>query len=41
MVKLFYDFETNGINPLECAALQLAIMNEDEEIIFNEYIYTF
>lgn len=41
MVKLFYDFETNGINPLECAALQLAIMNEDEEIIFNEYIYPY
>ncbi len=35
----FYDFETNGINPLTCAALQLAILNQNGDILKNQYIY--
>ncbi len=38
---LFYDFETNGIHPDVCAAMQLAIMNFNGEFIFNEYIYPY
>ncbi len=38
---LFYDFETNGIQPDTCAAMQLAIMNFNGEFVFNEYIYPY
>lgn len=37
----FYDFETNGINPLTCAALQLAILNQNGDILKNQYIYPY
>ncbi len=40
-IIFFYDFETNGINPLTCAALQLAIMNYDGDILKNQYIYPY
>ncbi len=40
-IIFFYDFETNGINPLTCAALQLAIMNQEGDVLKNQYIYPY
>ncbi len=40
-IIFFYDFETNGINPLTCAALQLAIISNTGDILKNQYIYPY
>ncbi len=40
-IIFFYDFETNGINPLTCAAMQIAIINHKGDIIKNQYILPF
>lgn len=40
-ILFFYDFETNGINPLTCAAMQLAIIDQNGDILKNQYIFPY
>lgn len=38
---LYYDFETNGVNTLECAVLQMSVVNENGELILDQYLYPY
>lgn len=37
-ILFFYDFETNGIKPITCAAMQIAIIDNNGDILKNQYI---
>jgi DNA polymerase III epsilon subunit-like protein len=41
MEYLFYDFETNGLDAKNCGILQMAVMTEDEKVLFNQYTYPY
>lgn len=37
-MKLVFDTETTGLNPMEDEILQLSIIDENENVLFNDYI---
>ncbi len=41
MEYLLYDFETNGLDAKNCGILQMAVMREDETVLFNQYTYPY
>ncbi len=41
MTILYYDFETNGVNTLECGILQMSIVNENGDILYDQYLYPY
>ena len=41
MKILFYDFETNGLDTSQCGILQTSILNEQGDVIFNQYTYPY
>ncbi len=40
-ILLFFDFETNGLDPLTCGILHTAIIDSNQNIIFNQYTYPY
>lgn len=37
-MKVFFDIESTGLDPVRDEILQLSIINENEEVLFNDYI---
>ena len=37
-MKVFFDIESTGLDPVRDEILQLSIINENEEVLFSDYI---
>jgi len=40
-IYVFYDTETNGLDPITTAIMQLAVLSIDGTLILNQYVYPF
>jgi len=40
-IYIFYDTETNGLDPIKTAIMQIAVLSIDGKLILNQYVYPF